>query len=233
MTLSVIVPIYNEDETCIEILKRVSAVDVDKEIIVVDDGSANDISPAIHAAAIPNLRLIAHERNQGKGAAIRTGLAEATGDIVIIQDADTEYSPEDYPWLLAEFKQKRVKAVYGVRNLSGRSTLMKFGNHFVTWATNLLYGSTLQDMETCYKMVDRRLFQSLELVSNGFEIEAEISAKLLRLKIPIAQVPIQYTARTIGKKLTPMDGIPTLFMLFKTLLWQPSEKAKLALSKEQ
>jgi len=232
MTLSVIVPIYNEDQTCIEILKRVNAVDIDKEIIVVDDGSANDISPAIYAAAIPNLRLIAHTHNQGKGAAIRTGLAEATGDIVIIQDADTEYSPEDYPRLLTEFKAKRVKAVYGVRDLSGRSPLMKFGNYFVTWATNLLYGSSLKDMETCYKMVDRRLFQSLDLVSTGFEIEAEISAKLLRLKIPIAQVPIQYTARTVGKKLTPMDGIPTLFMLLKTLMWQPSEQVKLAVSKE-
>lgn len=109
---------------------------------------------------------------------------------------------------------------------------MKFGNYFVTWATNLLYGSSLKDMETCYKMVDRRLFQSLDLVSTGFEIEAEISAKLLRLKIPIAQVPIQYTARTVGKKLTPMDGIPTLFMLLKTLMWQPSEQVKLAVSKE-
>lgn len=232
MTLSVIVPIYNEDETCIEILKRVHAVAGEKEIIVVDDGSENDISPAIHAAALPNLRFIAHPQNRGKGAAIRTGLAEATGDIVIIQDADTEYSPEDYPRLLAEFKQRRVKALYGVRDLSGRSTLMKFGNYFVTWATNLLYGSSLKDMETCYKMVDRRLFQSLGLESNGFEIEAEISAKLLRLKIPIAQVPIQYTARTVGKKLTPLDGIPTLWMLLKTLLWQPGEQVKLALSGE-
>lgn len=230
MTLSVIVPIYNEDETCVEILKRVSAVAIEKEIIVVDDGSANDIAPIIHAAAIPNLRMIAHERNQGKGAAIRTGLAEATGEIVIIQDADTEYSPEDYPRLLAEMKQKRVKAVYGVRDLSGRSTLMKFGNYFVTWATNILYGSSLQDMETCYKMVDRRLLQSLDLVGNGFEIEAEISAKLLRLKIPIAQVPIQYTARSVGKKLTPLDGIPTLLMLMKTLGWHPGDRVKLALS---
>ena len=230
MTLSVIVPIYNEDETCVEILKRVSAVAVEKEIIVVDDGSANDIAPIIRDAAIPDLRILAHTRNQGKGAAIRTGLAEATGDIVIIHDADTEYSPEDYPRLLAEMKQKGVKAVYGVRDLAGRSTLMKFGNHFVTWATNRLYGSTLKDMETCYKMVDRRLLQSLELVSNGFEIEAEISAKLLRLKIPIAQIPIQYTAPTVGKNLTPLDGIPTLVMLIKTLGWHPNERVKLVLS---
>ncbi len=221
MTLSVIVPIYNEDETCIEILKRVSAVEVEKEIIVVDDGSATDISPMILAAAIPNLRMIVHEKNQGKGAAIRTGLAQATGEIVIIQDADTEYSPEDFPRLLQEFKHKQVKAVYGVRDLSDRSALMKFGNHFVTWATNLLYGSSLQDMETCYKMVDRRLLQSLDLQSNGFEIEAEISAKLLRLKVPMAQIPIQYTARSAGKKLTPLDGIPTVLMLLKTLRWQP------------
>lgn len=233
MTLSVIVPIYNEDETCVEILKRVSAVEVEKEIIVVDDGSANDISPAIHAAAIPHLRVIVHERNQGKGAAIRTGLAQASGEIVIIQDADTEYAPEDYPRLLQEFKAKQVKAVYGVRDLSDRSALMKFGNHFVTWVTNLLYGSSLKDMETCYKMIDRRLFQSLELESSGFEIEAEISAKLLRLKTQIAQVPIQYTARSVGKKLTPLDGIPTVMMLIKTLRWQPDKKGLPALERAE
>jgi dolichol-phosphate mannosyltransferase len=233
MTLSVIVPIYNEDETCVDILKRVNAVPIDKEIIVVDDGSANDISPAIYAAAIPNLRFYAHPQNRGKGAAIRTGLAEAQGDVVVIQDADTEYHPEDFPRLLATFHQQKVKALYGVRNLNDRSALMKFGNHFVTWATNLLYGSTLKDMETCYKMVDRRLLQSLDLQSNGFEIEAEISAKLLRLKIPIAQVPIEYSARTIGKKLTPLDGIPTIGMLVKTLGWRPSEQVSPALQREE
>lgn len=232
MTLSVIVPIYNEDETCIDILRRVSAVPVEKEIIVVDDGSANDISPQIHAAAIPNLRFFAHPQNRGKGAAIRTGLAHATGETVIIQDADTEYYPEDYPMLLETFHQQGVRALYGVRDLSDRSALMKFGNHFVTWVTNVLYGSNLKDMETCYKVVDRRLLQSLDLHSNGFEIEAEISAKLLRLHIPIAQAPIRYSARSVGKKLTPMDGIPTIRMLLKVKSWQPGELTHQALKRE-
>jgi glycosyltransferase involved in cell wall biosynthesis len=219
--LSVLVPLYNEDATCVDLLKRVDAVPVEKEIIVVDDGSRFSMADQIRTA-LPSVRLFAHQRNRGKGAAIRTALEQATGDVVIIQDADSEYFPEDYERLLAMYEQHAGCAVYGVRDLTRRDPLMRWGNWFVTFATNVLYGSRLHDMETCYKLVDRRLTRALDLQGNGFEIEPEITAKLLRLKITIVETPIRYDARTDGKKLSPMDGLPTMLMLLRCLRWRPS-----------
>jgi glycosyltransferase involved in cell wall biosynthesis len=219
--LSVLVPLYNEDATCIEMLRRVDAVPVEKEIIVVDDGSRHSMADEIHAA-LPNIRLFAHQKNQGKGAAIRTALAQATGDVVIIQDADSEYFPEDYVGLLALRERHPGAAIYGVRDLTRRDPLMRWGNWFVTFVTNVLYGGRLHDMETCYKLVDRQVMRSLKLRGNGFEIEPEITAKLLRLGIPIVEAPIRYDARSDGKKLSPMDGLPTIQMLFRCLRWRPS-----------
>lgn len=223
MKLSVIVPVYNEDPAFIDLLRRVDAVPVDKELLVVDDGSLDNPETFVLAAEIPNLRFFRHPVNRGKGAAIRTALAEATGDVVVIQDADFEYYPEDYVKLMQTYEEQSVRAVYGVRDLRDRDPLMRWGNWFVTWVANLLYGSRLRDMETCYKMVDTGLLQSLDLQSSRFEIEAEISAKLLRTRVRIAQTPIRYSPRQEGKKLSPLDGLPTVMWLMKCRFWQPPQ----------
>jgi len=220
--LSVLVPLYNEDATCVDLLKRVDAVPVEKEIIVVDDGSRVSMADQIRAA-LPSVRLFAHQQNRGKGAAIRTALEQATGDVVIIQDADSEYYPEDYEGLLAMYQQNPGCAVYGIRDLTTRDPLMRWGNWFVTFATNVLYGSRLHDMETCYKLIDRSVMQALDLEGNGFEIEAEITSKLLRLGVRIVEAPIRYDAREEGKKLSPMDGFPTMLALLKYRRWQSSK----------
>ncbi len=221
MKLSVIVPVYNEDHAFIDVLRRVDAVPVEKEILVVDDGSQVNPEEVVRAAEIPNLRFFRHPVNRGKGAAIRTALSHATGDVVIIQDADFEYYPEDFVQLMRVYEENDVRAVYGVRDLTSRSPLMRWGNWFVTWTANLLYGSRLKDMETCYKMIDRVLFHSLDLQSSRFEIEAEISAKLLRARVQIAQTPIRYSPRREGKKLSPLDGLPTVMWLLKCRFWTP------------
>lgn len=222
MKLTVIIPIYNEATTLAALLTRVVAVPIQKEVLVVDDGSDEATKVALKTAVNGNVRLITHPENRGKGSAIRTALAEATGDVVIIQDADLEYFPEDYENLLKVYRENKAKAVYGVRDLSHRSPLMRWGNRAMTLATNVLYGVRLQDMETCYKMVDRPLMQSLELQSRRFEIEAEITAKLRRLGVKIYEAPIRYEHRDEGKKLTPWDGFPTLSKLIECRFWRPS-----------
>lgn len=221
MKLTVIIPIYNEASTLGTLLGRVKAVPVDKEIIVVDDGSDQATKDELKQSVGDDIRLITHSENRGKGSAVRTALAEATGNVVIIQDADLEYFPEDYVNLLNVYVEKNAKAVYGVRDLSYRSRLMRWGNQGMTLATNILYGTGLHDMETCYKLIDREIFQSLDLQSRRFEIEAEITAKLLRLGVEIVQAPIRYEHREEGKKLTPLDGLPTLSKLISCRFWRP------------
>lgn len=223
MKLSVLVPLYNEDETCIDMLRRVAAVPVEKEIIVVDDGSKRSMADEIRVA-LPTVRQFAHRRNRGKGAAIRTALEQATGDLVIIQDADSEYYPEDYPVLMEALQRHPGTAVYGVRDLTRRDPLMRWGNWFVTFVTNVLYGSRLHDMETCYKLIDRRVMLALDLGGSGFEIEPEITAKLLRMGVRITEAPIRYDARRDGKKLSPLDGLPTILMLLRCLRWRPAAR---------
>jgi glycosyltransferase involved in cell wall biosynthesis len=225
MKLTVIIPIYNEASTLGTLLNRVEAVDIEKEILVVDDGSDDETKHALQQAISGNIRLITHPENKGKGTAIRTALSNATGDMVIIQDADLEYFPEDYADLVETYQKNNAQAVYGVRDLSHRSWLMRWGNRAMTLATNILYGRNLKDMETCYKMIDRKLFQSLDLQSHRFEIEAEITAKLLRSGIKIFETPIRYEHREEGKKLTPMDGLPTLQKLITCRFWQPPQSS--------
>jgi glycosyltransferase involved in cell wall biosynthesis len=221
VTLPVLVRLYNEDATCGDLLGRGAAVPVQKETIVGDDGSKHSMAEQIRAA-VPSVRLFAHEQNRGKGAAIRTALEQATGDVIVIQDADSEYYPEDYPALLAKLDENPGAVVYGVRDLARRDPLMRWGNWFVPMVTNALYGSRLHDMETCYKLIDRQVMRSLGLSGNGFEIEPEITAKLLRLGIPIVETPIRYDARKDGKKLSPLDGLPTVTMLLRCLRWRPA-----------
>lgn len=229
MKLTVIIPVYNEASTLRTLLQRVVVLPIDKEVLVVDDGSDAATVQQLRAAVAESLpgvvQLFTHAQNRGKGAGIRTALEHASGDVVIIQDADLEYFPEDYVRLLDAYAQNGARAVYGVRDLSNRDFLMRFGNNFLTWTTNLLFGANLHDMETCYKLVDRELMQSLALRSHRFEIEAEISAKLLRQAVTIHEVPIRYDPRdeAEGKKLSPLDGLPALATLLKYRLGLPED----------
>ena len=214
MRLSVLIPVYNEEHTVEEVLRRVDAVDLEKEIIVVDDCSTDRTAQILSTLQRENLVVITHDRNRGKGAAIRTALAAASGDAFIIQDADLEYDPRDYHRLLQPLIGGRAQVVYGVRSLDEQEWHMRWGNRVLTKVTNLLYGGSLEDMETCYKLIDRAVMSDLELHADGFDIEAEITAKILKKGYDIHQVPIWYSPRT-QKKLTPLDGLPALWALIK------------------
>ena len=224
MKLSIIMPVFNEAATIAEILQRVASVElgaVEKEIVLVDDCS-KDATPHIlrEQAHIPNLRVITHEVNGGKGAAIKTAIRHITGDIVIIQDADLEYDPNDYGRLIQPILEGKTRVVYGVRNLGSQRWYMALGNRLVTLATNFLYGVRLQDMETCYKTMAREVVEGLMLECRRFDVEAEITAKIIRRGYRIWEVPIHYQARYEEKKLSPLDGIPTLRALVKYRHWR-------------
>jgi glycosyltransferase involved in cell wall biosynthesis len=214
MKLSVLIPAYNEEATLEEVVRRVQEVPLEKEIIVVDDCSTDATSEIVSSLKKEELVALTHATNRGKGAAIRTALAAATGDAVIIQDADLEYDPRDFEKLLLPFLQEGAKVVYGVRSLQEQTWLMRLGNRLLTVVTNLLYGADLEDMETCYKLIAKDIIDSLELRAKGFEIEAELTAKILKAGYRIHQVPIWYSPR-VEKKLTPLDGLPTLWTLVK------------------
>jgi glycosyltransferase involved in cell wall biosynthesis len=213
MTLSVVIPVYNEEASVARLVERVKAVPVNKEIITVDDQSSDGTLAVLNR--IPGIRVFSHAVNRGKGAAVRTGLAQAAGDVVVIQDADLEYDPDDYPALLRPFDDPKVDAVYGSRFRGGGSFLLmsKLANYFLTFLTNALFGGRMTDMETCYKLIRRPLFQSLDLTADRFEIEPEITAKLLRRRCRIVEVPIRYNARRVGKKIGPRDGVTACIAL--------------------
>ncbi len=215
MKLSVIVPVYNEKDSIEEIINTVKSVPVEKEIIVVDDFSTDGTREKLKE--IKDISIILHKYNQGKGSSIRSAISKTTGDIIIIQDADLEYNPQDYPRLLAEFSNPRVNAVYGSR-FKGNSDflfLSKIANRFLTILTNILFSGRISDMETCYKMVRRKVLLDLNLSARKFEIEPEITAKLLCKKIRIVELPINYQARTKGKSIGAQDGIIAVFELIK------------------
>ncbi len=223
LKLSVIIPTCNEATTLAEIIARVRATGLVDEIIVVDDGSTDD-SPAIltrlENASSPRLRLLRHARRSGKGAAVRSGLAIVTGELVLIQDADLEYDPADYAALLAPFSAAEVQAVYGSRNLrvNPRSSgAFYWGGRLLSWVTNRLYGSRLTDEATGYKVVRAALLRDLGLVESGFEFCPEVTAKLIRRGVPIHEVPITYRPRTraAGKKIRWHDGITAIWTLVK------------------
>jgi dolichol-phosphate mannosyltransferase len=193
----------------------VAAVDLPVEIIVVDDASTDDSQAQLAQLDVPGLRVIRHAVNSGKGAAVRTALAAATGDAVIIQDADLEYFPEDFPALLAPLAAGQAEAAYGVRDLSSQPLDRRLGNRLLTLATNLLYGTALHDMETCYKLMRRDVALSLALKADRFDIEPEITAKLLAGRFRICEVPIRYAPRRV-RKLSPWrDGPHALWTLLR------------------
>jgi glycosyltransferase involved in cell wall biosynthesis len=214
MKLSVLIPAYNEEATLEEVVQRVSEIDLEKEIVVVDDCSTDRTPDILASVETDGLVALSHDTNRGKGAAIRTALAAATGDVIVIQDADLEYDPQDFHKLVAPFVEGHAQVVYGVRSLDEQKWLMRLGNRLLTKLANLLYGSDLQDMETCYKLIARDVMQGLDLRADGFDIEAEITAKILKRGYSICQVPIWYSPRT-EKKLTPLDGLPTLWALLR------------------
>ena len=215
MRLSVLIPVYNEQSSVRQLLDRVLAVPCEKELIVVDDCSTDNTWSALATIDDPRVRVYQHDVNQGKGAAIRSALSHATGDWVIIQDADLEYDPNDYVRLLAPVDGGEAQVVYGVRNLRSQKLLFRLGNQFLTLVTNLLYGASVSDMETCYKLMPRQVMLGLNLQATRFQIEPEITAKLLRRGYHIHEVPISYEPRK-EKKLSPWkDGLPALWTLVK------------------
>ena len=224
LTLSVIIPCYNEVEYIDDVIKSVEAVNLADEIIVVDDGSVDgsrDVLQRIEAENRPHLRVLYHERNQGKGAALVTGFHAATSDVLLIQDADFEYDPREYPILLKPIQEGITDVVYGSRFLGGPRKAMNFwnmvANKSLTLATNVLYNAILSDMETCYKVFRREVVADMTIRARGFEFEPEITAKILKKGIRIYEVPISYNGRewTEGKKIKWTDGPFALWTLFK------------------
>lgn len=220
--LSVIVPIFNERNTVVEIMRRMRAVDlpIEREFILVDDGSSDGTRQVLQQLGDSTVRVINHAQNQGKGAAIRTGLEHVTGDLVLIQDADLEYDPEDWPKLLAPIFRGKATVVYGSRFTGERRNMLFLhwvGNRMLSLVTNILYNTTLSDMETCYKLFDRSVLDGITLKSNRFDFEPEITAKILRKGVRIYEVPISYTGREVheGKKITWRDGFAAIYALVK------------------
>ena len=223
MKLSVLIPVYNEADTIEELVKRVQAVDREKELVIVDDCSTDgtrDILPRIQAA-YDNVTILLHEKNQGKGAALRTGFGAAKGDVVIIQDADLEYDPAEYPHLLQPILDGRADVVYGSRFLGGPHRVLYFwhyvGNSFLTTLSNAMTNINLTDMETCYKVFRREVMDGLKIKSNRFGFEPEFTAKVARKGWRIYEVPISYSGRTYseGKKITWKDGLKAVFTILR------------------
>ena len=224
MKLSVVIPVYNEAATVHEIIERVQRVGIDKEINIVDDCSTDGTRDVLLTIAKdhPNLTVLHHETNHGKGRALRTGFAAARGQYVIIQDADLEYDPEDYPKLLNPLEQNKADAVFGSRFLSTQEHRVLYfwhslGNKLLTLLSNMATDLNLSDMETCYKVFRRELIQSIPLEEDRFGFEPEITAKLARSGARVYEVGIAYHGRTYeeGKKIGMKDGFRALWCIFK------------------
>ena len=235
MLLSVVIPVYNEAVTLKEIIRLVQEVDLDgleREIVLVDDFSTDGsrdilrelegqvtVDPQVPALDRP-MKVLFHEKNQGKGAALRTGFAHTSGDLVIIQDADLEYDPQDYPALLKPLLEGRTRAVYGSRFMGQRRNMAfmnGLGNRVLTLAGNLINGTSLTDLETCYKAFEGDLIRSIRITAERFNIEPEITAKVIKKGVRIQEVPISYHGRDAeaGKKITWLDAISCLATIIK------------------
>jgi glycosyltransferase involved in cell wall biosynthesis len=218
--LSVVMPVFNERNTVETIIRRVLAVPLRIELIVVDDGSTDGSSEILDRLQAELGFKMFRQKNAGKGAALRRGFADVTGDLVVIQDADLEYSPEEYPELIELICQGHADVVYGSRFL-GRHRVFLFthyvGNRIVTFATNVLYNTILSDMETCYKVMRTDVLRSFTLESNGFGIEPEITAKIFKRRYRVYEIPVTYAGRGYeeGKKITWKAGLVALWVLLK------------------
>lgn len=226
MKLSILIPVYNESSTILELLKKVEDVKlsgIEKEIIIVDDFSKDGTRDLLKKV---KHKVMYHEKNMGKGSAIRTGLKNATGEIILIQDADLEYNPQSYPALLKPIIEERTNVVYGSRFLGEKMKNLKknswmrlhyHGNIILTFITNILYNAKLTDVETCYKVMRREVILPLKLNGTRFDLDPEITAKILKKGFKIIEVPIEFNARNFseGKKINWKDGIKALYCLIK------------------
>ena len=224
MKLSIVIPVFNESTTLPTVLENVGGVSFDKEILIVDDGSTDGTREYLQDIAQnpgEGVRVFFHERNRGKGAALRTGFRQVQGDIVIIQDADLEYDPQDYPNLLKPILDGRADVVYGSRFLGGPHRVLFFwhyvGNKLLTLISNMLTNLNLSDMETCYKVFRSEVIKNLAFTSDGFAIEAELTVKIAKAGYRVYETPISYSGRDYseGKKITWKDAFPTLWALIK------------------
>jgi glycosyltransferase involved in cell wall biosynthesis len=226
-TLSIVIPVFNEKETLLQVVDRVLAVEVEglrKELVIVDDCSTDGTGDVMreHLESREGIRLLYHDTNQGKGAALRTGFAHTTGDIVLIQDADLEYDPRDYPKLVAPILEGRADVVYGSRFIGGESHRVLFfwhsvGNRVLTMLSNMMTNLNLTDMETCYKVFRGEIIRGIEIKEDRFGFEPEITAKLASRGLRIYEVGIHYDGRTYddGKKITWRDGVRALWCIFR------------------
>lgn len=223
MKLSVVMPVFNEVRTVEEIVARVQSAPFEKEIIIIDDCSTDGTVNVLRKIAdqSKNIRVFYHDRNRGKGAALRTGFAGLTGDVVIIQDADLEYDPREYPKMLEPILDGRADVVYGSRFLGGPHRVMFFwhyvGNQFLTLLSNMMSNLNLTDMETCYKAFRREVLKDLTLKSDRFGFEPEFTLKVAKRKFRIYEVPISYSGRTYeeGKKINWKDGVAAIFAIIR------------------
>jgi glycosyltransferase involved in cell wall biosynthesis len=231
--LSILMPVYNEEARLPEALKQALNVDYpcDIEMIVVDDGSEDGTRDILNRADDPRLRVVLHEHNQGKGAAIKTAVDHASGDYLIILDADLEYDPQDIPRLLVPVLDGRASVVYGNRTFGGHSSFSFWyvmGNKGVTTAANVLFNCYIGDLETCFKLMPLELYRGLQIKSKGFGMEAEVTGKLLRNGYRPYELPISYRARSReeGKKITWKDGVEALWILVRERVRRPRLSAR-------
>jgi len=221
--LTIVVPVYNESQTIRQILSKINSVGIDKEIIVIDnfstDGTQQILQEILKSGEIGNIKVIYHSHNKGKGCSVREGIEEASGDLVVIQDADLEYDPQEYLKLMKPILDAEADLVLGCRFSTGHSGLFihRIGNKFLTGLLNFLFGKQLNDYATCYKMARRSTFLGLSLMSCSFDIEAEIVCKAIKAKLRIGQVPISYYPRSYseGKKIRWFDGLHAIASILR------------------
>jgi glycosyltransferase involved in cell wall biosynthesis len=226
MLLSIIIPAFNEVAFLPEVIRRVDETPYEKEIIIIDDGSTDGTREYLKGLSQDKAKVILHEKNMGKGAALRSGISVAAGDIIIVQDADLEYDPKDYPTLLGPILDGKADVVYGSRFLGGPHRVLLFwhsvGNAFITLLSNMFTDLNLTDMETGYKAFSKKVLETITIESNRFGVEPEITAKVAKKGFRIYEVPISYYGRSYqdGKKITWKDGVKALFTIVKFNLFR-------------